>query len=57
MCQEKLKPKAPETSFPSFQRRGRKEAGPVTEADGVKLSAVGGNSLPVSCASIFSLKN
>lgn len=43
MCQEKLKPKASETTFPSVQRRGRKEAGLVIEADGVKLAVVRGN--------------
>ena len=43
MYQEKLKLKAPETTFPSVQRRVRKEAGPVIGADGVKLPAVRGN--------------
>lgn len=41
--QERLKPKASEATFPSVQRKGRKEAGPVIEADGLKSAAVRGN--------------
>lgn len=57
MCQEKLKAKATETTFPSVQRRGRKEPGHMIEADGVKSTAVRENrdSQP-PFASIFSFK-
>lgn len=40
MCQEKLKAKATETTFPSVPRRGSKEPGHMIVADGVKSTAV-----------------
>lgn len=40
MCQEKLKAKATEATFPSVRRRGRKQSGHMIEADDAKSAAV-----------------